>query len=348
MWTSLFPQISWFALFRSEYLTLCMACVLILLYINSFFNGLLHKLFMRIMVGGSAVYALIILFLRPLVFTGFLQYYEMGLFAGILYIVVRLAMAIRSCTTEQYILLAGLFVFFYGTVEDSLYYQALWHHTPFGGNGAGTGIMVCVFVQMLALFLRTQRDIYEARKSQQELTLQNSLLDKTNKMKTEFLGNISHELKTPLTIVANYTELARLYAERKEPKDDYIIRNMRLVSSETERIALMVSQLLDVVRIEDANMQYNLTKTNIKVLIENTINSYFPVLNKNHNTIKMLVSDDLPDAVKTAYSLTPKGMACILSPAASSYNVYRDFEEKGQHFKQLVRDYGQDAANTIR
>ncbi|MDR1629116.1 MAG: UDP-N-acetylmuramoyl-L-alanine--D-glutamate ligase [Oscillospiraceae bacterium] len=49
---------------------------------------------------------------------------------------------------------------------------------------------------------------------------------------------------------------------------------------------------------------------------------------------------DLPEAVKTAYTLTPRNTSCILSPAASSYNVYRDFEEKGQHFKQLVREMG--------
>lgn len=51
---------------------------------------------------------------------------------------------------------------------------------------------------------------------------------------------------------------------------------------------------------------------------------------------------DLPEAVKTAYQVTPRHTSCILSPAASSYNVYRDFEEKGQHFKQLVREMGKE------
>lgn len=45
---------------------------------------------------------------------------------------------------------------------------------------------------------------------------------------------------------------------------------------------------------------------------------------------------DLPEGVEFAVKNTKSGKACIMSPAAASYNVYRDFEEKGNHFKQLV------------
>lgn len=47
---------------------------------------------------------------------------------------------------------------------------------------------------------------------------------------------------------------------------------------------------------------------------------------------------DLPEAVDKCFEYTQKGKACIMSPAAASYNYYRDFEEKGNHFKQLVKN----------
>lgn len=50
---------------------------------------------------------------------------------------------------------------------------------------------------------------------------------------------------------------------------------------------------------------------------------------------------DMEDAVRAAYRLTEKGNTCLFSPAAASYNVYRNFEEKGRHFKSLVRQYGE-------
>lgn len=50
---------------------------------------------------------------------------------------------------------------------------------------------------------------------------------------------------------------------------------------------------------------------------------------------------DLEDAVKYAFAHTEKGKICLLSPAASSYNIYKNFEEKGKHYKQLVKKYGE-------
>lgn len=49
----------------------------------------------------------------------------------------------------------------------------------------------------------------------------------------------------------------------------------------------------------------------------------------------------MEDAVEKAFRVTEKGKSCLLSPAAASYNYYRDFEEKGGHFKKLVRLYGE-------
>ena len=57
---------------------------------------------------------------------------------------------------------------------------------------------------------------------------------------------------------------------------------------------------------------------------------------------KLVCAADLEEAVKCAYELTEKGKICLLSPAASSYNVYKNFEKKGRHYKELVNKYGLD------
>ena len=49
---------------------------------------------------------------------------------------------------------------------------------------------------------------------------------------------------------------------------------------------------------------------------------------------------DMEDAVQAAYRLTAEGKTCLFSPAAASYNVYKNFEEKGRHFKELVKKFG--------
>lgn len=48
--------------------------------------------------------------------------------------------------------------------------------------------------------------------------------------------------------------------------------------------------------------------------------------------------DNLEQAVKIAYQVTDSGQACVLSPASPSYTFFKNFEERGQIFKQQVVD----------
>ncbi len=61
---------------------------------------------------------------------------------------------------------------------------------------------------------------------------------------------------------------------------------------------------------------------------------------KRHCPNNVVFADDMESAVAHAFELTEAGKSCLLSPAASSYNRYKDFEEKGGHFKRLVREMG--------
>ena len=56
---------------------------------------------------------------------------------------------------------------------------------------------------------------------------------------------------------------------------------------------------------------------------------------------KIIIAEDMEGAVRVALSVTRPGCTCLLSPAASSYNKYKNFEEKGRHFKSVVRRYSE-------
>ena len=47
---------------------------------------------------------------------------------------------------------------------------------------------------------------------------------------------------------------------------------------------------------------------------------------------------DLAESVALAKKITPEGSACLLSPAAASYGYFKNFEERGEKFMQLVRE----------
>lgn len=61
------------------------------------------------------------------------------------------------------------------------------------------------------------------------------------------------------------------------------------------------------------------------------INEMFRDTKKN-----VMMVNDMEEAVNVAKKETEKGKICLLSPAAASYNVYKNFEVRGDHFKSLV------------
>ncbi len=56
---------------------------------------------------------------------------------------------------------------------------------------------------------------------------------------------------------------------------------------------------------------------------------------------RVLWADDMETAVRFCYDNTPEGGICLLSPTASSYNRYKNFEEKGDEFQRLARAAGE-------
>lgn len=51
----------------------------------------------------------------------------------------------------------------------------------------------------------------------------------------------------------------------------------------------------------------------------------------------VLYAENMEKAVEYAYKYTKKNNICLLSPAASSYNLYKNFEEKGNEYKNIIK-----------
>ena len=151
----------------------------------------------------------------------------------------------------------------------------------------------------LRMYNLQQRELEKAREdalaAKEILARQNEALEQLNNMKTEFLGNISHELKTPLTVVSGYAQLSERQLEAAGKQEDAgIIDKMKFISSEAERLGLMVGQILDVTRIEEGRMNVSPKPCHCDEIIHSTIKTYFPILNKNDNKLKIQIEKNLP------------------------------------------------------
>lgn len=85
----------------------------------------------------------------------------------------------------------------------------------------------------------------------------------SEEMKNEFISSVSHELRTPLTAIKGWGETLMTFSETE---DDTMKKGVRVITSETERLSLMVEELLDFSKIQSGKMQ--LVSANIDILAE--------------------------------------------------------------------------------
>ena len=60
--------------------------------------------------------------------------------------------------------------------------------------------------------------------------------------------------------------------------------------------------------------------------------------NYSNNNPEIIMVNNMDEAVKTAYNLAKEGDIVSMSPASASFGLYKNFEERGNHFKELVNN----------
>jgi len=91
---------------------------------------------------------------------------------------------------------------------------------------------------------------------------------KLEKMRKEFVANVSHELKTPLTTIKSYTEtLLDGVIDNKE----LAVSFLQVVDSETERMARLVRDLLQLSNLDFQQSNWNKNIVNVNKIIEKTM-----------------------------------------------------------------------------
>lgn len=161
-------------------------------------------------------------------------------------------------------------------------------------------------------------------------------------LKSEFISNISHNLKTPLTAIreANELMLDKIAGQVSEPQ----IKLLKIIKESAHRLTLMINDILDISRVEAGLMRYNFQYSNIHTVIRKSIGelrflaerknisfqyidgTFIPEIPLDHDKIAQVIDNIFSNAIK----FTPSGgtitikakeiKACSFSPIHGEKN----------------------------
>lgn len=136
-------------------------------------------------------------------------------------------------------------------------------------------------------------------------TLNNTAIElgKTEKLQRELIANVSHDLRTPLTMITAYSEVMRDIPGENTPE------NNQVVIDEAGRLSLLVNDLLDISKLQAGVSEYEMKEYNLTESIRSVIgrihklveNDGYKILFKNNGEV--IVKADEHKIYQVIYNL---------------------------------------------
>ncbi len=118
------------------------------------------------------------------------------------------------------------------------------------------------------------------------ITLNDTLeeLAKSENLRRELMANVSHDLKTPLTMIKAYAEMVRDVSYKNSKKRT---ENLNIIISEADRLNILVNDILDLSSLE-ADTKLNIEEFEINKFVENIVDTYKIYNEKYKYNIKLI------------------------------------------------------------
>ena len=130
----------------------------------------------------------------------------------------------------------------------------------------------------------------------------NDELTKIDELQKEILANVSHDLKTPLTMIKAYAEMVRDLTYKDDIKRE---DNLNVIIEETDRLNLLVNDIIELTKINNDLQNLNITEFDLVELINSIINR-FGIMDANFvfkNKLPIIVKADKIRIEQVIYNL---------------------------------------------
>lgn len=185
----------------------------------------------------------------------------------------------------------------------------------------------------------TETDIGELKDLATSLDYTKNVLKKNDDLRRDLMANVSHDLKTPLTMIKAYAEMVKdiSYKDKEQREND-----LNVIIEEVDRLNLLVNDILNLSKLESNIEQLNLEEFNLSDLIK-TIIERFKIysLTEDFNFItripeKLTITADKQKIEQVIYNL----IGNAINYTSRKKVIYVNITEHNNKVRVAVSDIG--------
>lgn len=165
-------------------------------------------------------------------------------------------------------------------------------------------------------------------------------MQRLDNVRREFVANVSHELKTPLTTVKSYSETI---IESGAQDRDMTLSFLKVINNETDRMTRIVKDLLLLSGMDYSKVAWDKTEFDVSALIEDVVMKLRIEAEHRNQTIQYILSSNLPliygdkdkieqvliNVINNAIKYTPDGGSITVSSGVIRNEIYIKVQDNG-------------------
>ncbi len=164
------------------------------------------------------------------------------------------------------------------------------------------GIFLQIIIYSFGIAYRQQRltqQAYEEKLVAERSVAEMERIQEIDEIKTRFFANISHEFRTPLTLIAGpLADVAKESGQRSEAPYSVTLsqKHYSLIQKNTQRLQTLVDQLLDLSKIENGKISLTLIQGEIIKFLRSLVFSFESLAERKNITLSTDFPNEAPDA----------------------------------------------------
>lgn len=174
----------------------------------------------------------------------------------------------------------------------------------------------------------------------------------------KMLSNISHDIKTPLTVILGYTEMI---ANDESLNRQQLNSLLKIVNSKAEEVIELINKFFELAKLESDDKMIDISKVNVNEICRKKVLDYYDILSSRDFEVSILIPEDnyyalanememervLDNLISNAIKYGADGKMLGLELKADKKHVYIVVSDKGKGINEIHKEHVFDRMYTM-